>query len=48
MKIFLLEDDFALNESIKDILAVEDLKVDSFYDGKKALQNIKNGYDLLY
>jgi len=46
MKIFLLEDDFALNESIKDILATEDFKVDSFYDGKKALQNIKNGYDL--
>jgi len=46
MKIFLLEDDFALNESIKDILATEDLKVDSFYDGKKALDNIKNGYDL--
>ncbi|QKF58441.1 response regulator transcription factor [Aliarcobacter lanthieri] len=46
MKIFLLEDDFALNESIKDMLETEDFDVDSFYDGKVALENIINGYDL--
>ncbi|MFB1032858.1 MAG: hypothetical protein QMB77_05030 [Aliarcobacter cryaerophilus] len=40
MKIFLLEDDFSLNESIKDMLESENFIVDSFYDGKVALDNI--------
>lgn len=46
MRIFLLEDDFALNESIKDMLETERFEVDSFYDGKSALENINNSYEL--
>lgn len=46
MKIFLLEDDFALNESIKDMLETEDFVVDSFYDGEIALNSLKTSYDL--
>lgn len=46
MKIFLLEDDFALNESIKDMLELEGFIVDSFYDGQSASLSLKNGYDL--
>ena len=46
MKIFLLEDDFALNESIKDMLESENFIVDSFYDGKVALDNISGDYEL--
>ena len=44
MKIFLLEDDFSLNESIKDMLESEHFIVDSFYDGKVALDNISGDY----
>ena len=47
MKIFLLEDDFALNESIKDMLESENFIVDSFYDGKVALDHISGDYELL-
>lgn len=46
MKIFLLEDDFALNDSIKDMLESENFLVDSFYDGQIALDNIKEDYDI--
>ena len=46
MKIFLLEDDFSLNESIKDMLESENFIVDSFYDGKIALDNISGDYEL--
>lgn len=46
MKIFLLEDDFSLNESIKDMLETENFIVSSFYDGKVALKNIDNSYDI--
>lgn len=47
MKVFLLEDDFALNESIKDMLESEGFIVDSFYDGEIAYQSVNNEY-LLY
>ncbi|OCL88037.1 response regulator transcription factor [Arcobacter porcinus] len=46
MKIFLLEDDFSLNESIKDMLESEGFSVDSFYDGNIAYQNISSEYTL--
>jgi len=46
MKIFLLEDDFALNESIKDMLEIESFLVDSFYDGKSAVSGLNNSYDI--
>ncbi|AXK48082.1 DNA-binding response regulator [Aliarcobacter trophiarum LMG 25534] len=46
MKIFLLEDDFALNDSIKDMLEFEGFEVDSFYDGQVALENISKDYEL--
>ena len=40
MKIFLLEDDCSLNDSIKEILESEKFVVDSFDDGLKAYENI--------
>lgn len=46
MKIFLLEDDFALNDSIKDMLESESFEVDAFYDGLVALENINMSYEL--
>ena len=46
MKIFLLEDDFALNSSIKEMLEDENYRVFSFYDGEKAIENISNNYSL--
>lgn len=46
MKIFLLEDDFALNDSIKDMLESENFEVDTFYDGLVALENINMNYEL--
>ncbi len=46
MKIFLLEDDYILNQSIKESLELESYIVDSFYDGKEALDNILYSYDL--
>ncbi len=46
MKIFILEDDFVLNQSIKESLELEGYSVDSFYDGEEALNNILNPYDL--
>ncbi|WP_418179183.1 response regulator transcription factor [Aliarcobacter lanthieri] len=46
MKIFLLEDDCSLNESIKEILESENFIVDSFDDGLKAYENISKYYDL--
>lgn len=47
MKIFLLEDDYSLNEAIKEILELENHIVDNFYDGEIAFDNIlNNNYDL--
>ena len=46
MRVFLLEDDFSLNESIKDMLESESFLVDCFYDGKVALDSINSNYDL--
>ncbi len=47
MKIFLLEDDYSLNEAIKEILELENHTVDNFYDGEIAFNNIlNNNYDL--
>ena len=46
MKILLLEDDFSLNEAIKETLENYDHDVDCFYDGMKAYMNISNDYDL--
>ncbi|MFA7070542.1 MAG: response regulator [Sulfurimonas sp.] len=45
-KIFLLEDDFSLNETIKEMLEKDGFKVDSFYNGEKALENILQDYAL--
>ncbi len=46
MKIFVLEDNYVLNVSIKESLELEGYTVHSFYDGKDALDNILNFYDL--
>ena len=46
MKIFLLEDDCSLNDSIKEILESEKFVVVSFDDGLKAYENISTYYDL--
>ena len=46
MKIFLLEDDYSLNEAIKEIIELENHIVDNFYDGDVAFNNISNDYDL--
>ncbi|MGE0051281.1 MAG: response regulator, partial [Arcobacter sp.] len=47
MKIFLLEDDFALNKIIKQSLQNRGFYVDSFTDGYKAIELISNSkYDL--
>lgn len=46
MNILLLEDDYSLNEAIKEILLASNYKVDCFYDGLDAYSNISNKYDL--
>lgn len=46
MKIFLLEDDYSLNEAIKEIIELENHCVDNFYEGDVAFNNISNNYDL--
>jgi DNA-binding response OmpR family regulator len=46
MKIFLLEDDYSLNETIKEMLEMNNHKINSFYDGEVAYENIFNNYDL--
>lgn len=46
MKIFLLEDDYSLNESIKEMLETEDYIVHSYYDGNIAYENIIDDYCL--
>ena len=45
-KIFLLEDDFSLNESIKEMLEESGFVVDTFYNGQKAFENILGDYAL--
>jgi DNA-binding response OmpR family regulator len=46
MKIFLLEDDYSLNETIKEMLELNYHRIDSFYDGELAYNNISYNYDL--
>uniref|UniRef100_UPI004047E716 response regulator transcription factor n=1 Tax=Aliarcobacter sp. TaxID=2321116 RepID=UPI004047E716 len=46
MKIFLLEDDYSLNESIKEMLEIENYIVDSYYDGSIAYEHIIGDYNL--
>ena len=48
MKIFLLEDDFALNKIIKLSLQNRGFFVDSFIDGYKAVDAILNSKHDLY
>ncbi|MCT7556362.1 response regulator transcription factor [Aliarcobacter butzleri] len=45
-KIFLLEDDYCLNDTIKDMLNKNGFSVDAFYDGEKAFENILGEYVL--
>lgn len=45
-KIFLLEDDFSLNETIKGMLEKNGFVVDTFYNGQKAFDNILGDYIL--
>lgn len=48
MKILLLEDEVMLNESIQEYLEAQGHSVESFLDGAKALESIKQiAYDLL-
>lgn len=46
MKILLLEDDYSLNETIKETIATYGYEVDSFYNGLDAYENISYKYDL--
>lgn len=46
MKIFLLEDDYSLNEAIKEIIELENHTVLNFHDGETAFNNISNEFDL--
>ncbi|RXK11951.1 DNA-binding response regulator [Halarcobacter mediterraneus] len=46
MKIFLLEDDYSLNEAIKESLETENYTVESFYDGDEAYSKISPLYDI--
>lgn len=46
VNILLLEDDFALNKAIKNILLNNYYNVDSFYDGLEAYNNLSTLYDL--
>ena len=46
MKIFLLEDDYSLNEIIKEMMEINHHEVISFYDGEVAYTNIFDNYDL--
>ena len=48
MKILLLEDDVILQEIIEEFLVEKGYKVDSFFDGEKALDAVgESSYDLL-
>lgn len=48
MKILLLEDDIILNEIIAEFLVENEMQVDSFYDGEKAIESIfDKHYDIL-
>ncbi len=46
MKILLLEDDYSLNETIKETIQSYGYEVDSYYDGLDAYENISSKYDL--
>ncbi len=46
MKIFLLEDDYSLNESITEMLEIEGYFVSPYYDGNFAFDDILNDFDL--
>ncbi|MFV7789629.1 response regulator transcription factor [Aliarcobacter lanthieri] len=45
-KIFLLEDDYSLNDTIKDMLEKSSFIVNSFYNGEEAFDNILGDYSL--
>lgn len=48
MNILLLEDDFSYNESITEFLTLSKHKVDSYFNGKEALEAIfNNDYDII-
>ncbi len=46
MKIFLLEDDYSLNEAIYQVLKLNGFSVDRFYNGEKAFNALNGMYDL--
>ena len=46
MKIFLVEDDKILNQSIVSIFSKLNYEVTTFNDGKEAFENLNNSYDL--
>lgn len=46
MKIFLLEDDYSLHETIKETLELESYTVNGYYDGISAFNNISPFYDI--
>lgn len=46
MKILLLEDDYSLNEAIKEIIQLDNHNIENFYDGETAFNNISNKFDL--
>lgn len=46
MKIMLVEDDFALNKAIVNFFADASFSVESFTDGKEALDSIDKNYDI--
>jgi DNA-binding response OmpR family regulator len=46
MKIMLVEDDFALNKAIINYFAEDNFDIESFADGKDALEVIDGNYDL--
>lgn len=47
MNIMLLEDDVALNQTIKEVIeSIKGCKVDSYYDGVRACENLTNSYNL--
>ena len=46
MKILLLEDDIALNKSIRDALIYSGYSVDAFFDGNDVIDNLSSIYDL--
>jgi len=46
MNILLLEDDYSLNQAIKNSLEAYGHKIDTFFDGEEAIENVSNKYHL--